>query len=101
MTGNRAKPPLRHDAASHLPFKIAVEARIALGHRQPGKGNFAVVPRGFSLHEPGEKFMHLYNILLMLFGDKQLAFGAFIVGENQPLLATIRKVGSMRLANIE
>jgi hypothetical protein len=45
--------------------------------------------------------MHHYNNLLMLHGENRLAIGAFIVGQKPPLLATLRKAFSMRLANVE
>ena len=37
---------------------------------------------------PVEKFMHLYNILLMLYGDKQAALDAFIVNEEPGVAQT-------------
>jgi hypothetical protein len=48
----------------------------------PGERNFALFRSARQSEGPVEEFMHLYNILLMLYNDSQLAVDAFIVGED-------------------
>ena len=47
----------------------------------PGEHNFGLFRSARQSMSPVEEFMHLYNILLMLFNDKQPAVDAFIVAE--------------------
>ena len=48
----------------------------------PGEQNFGFFRAALQSVSPVEKFMHLYNILLMLYNDLQADVDAFIVGED-------------------
>ena len=48
----------------------------------PGERNFGLFRSARQSESPVEEFMHLYNILLMLFNDRQAAVDAFAVGQD-------------------
>jgi hypothetical protein len=48
----------------------------------PGERNFRLFRAALQSASPVEEFMHLYNILLMIFGDRQAAVDAFIVRQD-------------------
>ena len=47
----------------------------------PGERNFGLLRSARQSDSPVEEFMHLYNVLLMLFNDRQLDVDSFIVAE--------------------
>lgn len=54
----------------------------------PGARNFGLFRSALLSTSPVEKFMHLYNILLMFFDDKQTGVDEFILGENRSVPLT-------------
>jgi hypothetical protein len=48
----------------------------------PGENNFGLFRSARQSLSPVEEFMHLYNILLMLYNDKQADVDSFIVSED-------------------
>jgi hypothetical protein len=54
----------------------------------PGERNYGLFRSARQSVGPVEEFMHLYNILLMLFNDRQADVDNFIVGEDHAVLQT-------------
>lgn len=54
----------------------------------PGERNFGLVRSARQSIGPVEEFMHLYNILLMIFNDKQSSVDVFIVSEDPAVRQT-------------
>ena len=54
----------------------------------PGERNFGLFRSARQSTSPVEEFMHLYNILLMLYNDKQADVDAFIVAEDPAIPQT-------------
>lgn len=48
----------------------------------PGERNFGLLRSARQSGSPVEEFMHLYNVLLMLFNDRQVDVDSFIVAED-------------------
>jgi len=47
----------------------------------PGEPNFGLLRSARQSYSPVEEFVHLYNVLLMLFNDRQVDVDSFIVAE--------------------
>lgn len=54
----------------------------------PGERNYGLFRSARLSMSPAEEFMHLYNVLLMLFNDKQAAVDKFIVKEDPTVSQT-------------
>lgn len=73
-------------------IKALIEAKAPSGEKNYGLFRSALISIS-----PVERFMHLYNILLMIFNDKQKSLDAFIVAEEPKFKQTpYRKPGAKK-----
>jgi len=77
-------------------LKIQLEQPTA-----PGERNFGLLRSARQSDSPVEEFMHLYNVLLMLFNDQQVDVDSFIVAEDSAVPQTqhpLKATGTSRCA---
>jgi len=103
-TGDQFSPltpqPGAHMFASLPPLTIHVElsATLAIPADQlkneleqaspPGEDNYGLFRSALQSMSPVEEFMHIYNILLMIYNDKQAPVDLFIVSEDPTIPRT-------------
>jgi hypothetical protein len=106
MTGNQLTllnpPPGVLEAAPGEIMIVGAEARLVVWisadrvraeleqAAPPGEGAYGLLRSARLSMSPVEEFMHLYNLLLMMFNDKQADVDAFIVGEEPAVPRTQR-----------